>query len=37
MDKNECNEDLVVRKASVYLAQDLSEKKFNDFSILHKL
>jgi hypothetical protein len=33
MDKNECNEDLDVRKASVYLGQDLSEKKFNDFRL----
>jgi hypothetical protein len=37
MDKNECNEDLVVRKAFVYLGQGLTEKKFNDFLIAHKL
>ncbi len=27
------NENLDVRKASVYLDQDLSEKKFNDFRL----
>jgi hypothetical protein len=37
MDKNECNEDLDVRKASFYFGRDLSEKKFNDFSIARKL